>query len=95
MQLQTHSAVAQTDAHPTRSDLCSWQAGGGGGVAAEVSAVLGLFADKRMLLLAPYFIYSNWFYTFQFSVFNGRLFNARTQARDGAVFCPTLPAAVS
>ena len=34
----------------------------------------------QMLALAPLFLYSNWFYAYQFACFNAALFSARTQA---------------
>ncbi len=45
----------------------------------ETVASLRMLWDPRMLCLLPYFVYSNFFYTFQFSVYNAGLFNARTQ----------------
>ena len=43
----------------------------------------------QMLALAPLFLYSNWFYAYQFACFNAALFSARTQARHHA-FTPPL-----
>ncbi|KAF7721011.1 hypothetical protein EC973_005561 [Apophysomyces ossiformis] len=37
----------------------------------EALEVFKLFKDWRMLILIPLFIGSNWFYTYQFNVFNG------------------------
>jgi len=52
----------------------------------------------QMLALAPLFVYSNWFYAYQFACFNAALFSARTQvllpppADSFGCFCPLLHA---
>mmetsp|Transcript_38588 Transcript_38588/g.83911 ORF Transcript_38588/g.83911 Transcript_38588/m.83911 type:complete len:480 (-) Transcript_38588:252-1691(-) len=40
----------------------------------------------KLLLLAPLFLYANWFYTYEFDSFNGALFNVRTQGLCNAFF---------
>lgn len=45
----------------------------------EVVAVLKVFGDKRMVVLIPMFLSSNWFYSYQFSTVNG-YFSVRTQS---------------
>eukprot|EP01050_Picozoa_sp_SAG11_P025038 SAG11_NODE_5523_length_1536_cov_1.781489_1_plen_235_part_00 len=55
---------------------------------AEAKATLGMFRRREMLLLTPMFAYSNIFYGYQFGVFNGGLFNARTQGLNNT-FCET------
>ena len=55
-------------------------------VGAEVLGMLSLFSQPRMLALAPLFIYSNWFYSYQFSCFNATLFTVRTQGLNNAFY---------
>lgn len=55
-------------------------------VGAEVLGMLSLFRQPRMLALAPLFIYSNWFYSYQFSCFNATLFTVRTQGLNNAFY---------
>ena len=55
-------------------------------VVSELQALCRLLLDWRMLSLAPYFIASNWFYAYQFTCFNARLFDARTQGLNNAVY---------
>jgi len=52
----------------------------------EVKAMLNLVLDRRVLCLLPLFIYSNWFYTYQFGCFNAKIFNARTQGLSNMAF---------
>ncbi|KAJ9056186.1 hypothetical protein DSO57_1035750 [Entomophthora muscae] len=42
--------------------------------------VLKVFTDWKMLYLVPLFVASNWFYTYQFDLFNGAINNMRTRA---------------
>jgi hypothetical protein len=58
-------------------------------VSSELLALCHLFLDWRMLCLAPYFIASNWFYAYQFTCFNARLFDTRTQGLNNAVYWMT------
>lgn len=55
-------------------------------VGAEILGMLSLFSQPRMLALAPLFIYSNWFYSYQFSCFNATLFTVRTQGLNNAFY---------
>ncbi|KAG0256000.1 hypothetical protein DFQ27_005972 [Actinomortierella ambigua] len=52
----------------------------------ELTSVLKLFLDWRMLVLTPMFLSSNWFYAYQFTVVNGVYFNVRTQALNNAFY---------
>ncbi|KAG0221788.1 hypothetical protein BGW41_006530 [Actinomortierella wolfii] len=52
----------------------------------ELTSVLKLFFDWRMLVLTPMFLSSNWFYAYQFSVVNGAYFNVRTQALNNTFY---------
>eukprot|EP00656_Telonema_subtile_P010941 TRINITY_DN15340_c0_g1_i3.p1 TRINITY_DN15340_c0_g1~~TRINITY_DN15340_c0_g1_i3.p1 ORF type:complete len:440 (-),score=106.14 TRINITY_DN15340_c0_g1_i3:120-1439(-) len=45
----------------------------------EASGILKLFVNRSLLMLAPLFVYSNFFYTFHFSLYNNRLFTVRAQ----------------
>jgi MFS family permease len=42
--------------------------------------------DKRLLALAPLFVASQWFYAWQFTCYNARLFNARTQGLNNSIY---------
>ena len=48
------------------------------------SEIVGLFTclrkDPYIVLLFPFFLTSNWFYTWQFNDYNGALFTLRTRA---------------
>lgn len=44
----------------------------------EARNLIATFKDPKMMLLAPLFAYSNFFYAVQFEGYNGRLFNTRT-----------------
>ncbi|CAM6093608.1 unnamed protein product [Calypogeia fissa] len=53
----------------------------------EAVEISKLFMDWRMMLLAPMFLASNWFYTYQFNAFNGGgLFSTRTRAFNGTFY---------
>ncbi|KAG0255995.1 hypothetical protein DFQ27_005967 [Actinomortierella ambigua] len=52
----------------------------------ELTSVLKLFLDWRMLVLTPMFLSSNWFYSYQHSTVNGGYFNKRTAALNGALY---------
>ncbi|KAG0337528.1 hypothetical protein BG004_007612 [Podila humilis] len=52
----------------------------------ELTSVLKLFLDWRMIVLTPMFMSSNWFYSYQFSTVNGVYFNTRTQAINGILY---------
>ena len=57
----------------------------------EALATLRLFRHREMLLLTPLFVYTGWFYPYQFSVFNAGLFNARTQGFNNIFYwCASL-----
>ena len=45
----------------------------------EAAATLRLFRHREMVLLTPLFVYTGFFYPYQFGVFNAGLFNARSQ----------------
>ncbi|CAG8747777.1 5777_t:CDS:2, partial [Dentiscutata heterogama] len=47
--------------------------------AEEITGVLKIFIDWKMLLLFPMFIASNWFYAYQFNGVNAFYFNIRTR----------------
>ena len=53
---------------------------------AELVAMGALLVDRRTVALAPLFLFSNWFYAFQFTCFNARLFDARSQGLNNAVY---------
>ena len=55
-------------------------------VCAELRAMGRLLLDRRSLALAPCFIFSNWFYAFQFTCFNARVFDARTQGLNNTFY---------
>uniref|UniRef100_A0A1D1YEQ1 UNC93-like protein 2 n=1 Tax=Anthurium amnicola TaxID=1678845 RepID=A0A1D1YEQ1_9ARAE len=46
----------------------------------EITGVLKLFLDWKMIMLIPMFIASNWFYAYHFNVVNAGYFNIRTRA---------------
>jgi hypothetical protein len=46
---------------------------------AELQGMGELLRQPRVVLLLPFFAYSNWFYTYEFGTFNAGIFNARTQ----------------
>jgi hypothetical protein len=53
----------------------------------EAIEVLKLFKDKKMLLLIPLFAGSNWFYTYQFQVYNSPGFmSIRARALNNLVY---------
>jgi hypothetical protein len=52
----------------------------------EVSGMMRLLLDPRVLALLPLFIYTNWMYAYQFTCFNSRLFTARTQGLNDAFY---------
>jgi MFS family permease len=53
----------------------------------ETVQIFKLFGDWKMLALAPMFIASNWFYTYQFNCFNGGgLFSTRARAFNGTFY---------
>lgn len=52
----------------------------------ELSGMSSIFLDKRMLSLAPLFFYSNFFYTFHFSLYNSRMFTVRTQGFNNCFY---------
>jgi MFS family permease len=52
----------------------------------ELHAMLQLLLDRRTLALAPLFVSSNWFYAYQFTCFNARLFDTRTQGLNNAFY---------
>ncbi|KAI9298796.1 hypothetical protein K502DRAFT_170014 [Neoconidiobolus thromboides FSU 785] len=49
-------------------------------VLSEAIGALKVFTDFKMLALLPLFLASNWFYTYQFDLYNGILFNVRTRS---------------
>ena len=53
---------------------------------AELVEMGALLVDRRTVALAPLFLFSNWFYAFQFTCFNARLFDARSQGLNNAVY---------
>ena len=56
-------------------------------VSTEVTAILKLFQDWRMLCLIPMFFSSNWFYTYQFNDVNGGgMFTTRTRGMNGTLY---------
>ena len=57
-----------------------------GTVSSELTGMLSLFGRPRMLMLAPLFVYSNFFYAYQFTAYNSALFNARTQGLNNAAY---------
>ena len=55
-------------------------------VYAELRAMGAMCVDGRILPLLPYFVYSNWFYAYQFDCYNKQLFDARTQGFNNALY---------
>eukprot|EP00966_Prymnesium_polylepis_P149584 3455678-Prymnesium_polylepis.1 len=55
-------------------------------VSAELRGLLAVLRDWRMHALAPLFLYSNWFYAYQFVAYNSALFNARTEGLNNAFY---------
>ncbi|KAJ1976098.1 hypothetical protein H4R34_004099 [Dimargaris verticillata] len=55
-------------------------------VFSEFLQVLKLFTNKWMLALTPAFFVSNFFYTYQFNVVNGALFNTRTRGFNSVFY---------
>lgn len=83
------SGLALTLRHPSkvvRSDGTTCEVSALPDVYAELAAILSLFTDRRMLMLSPLFLYSNWFLGYHFGVYNGGLFNARTQGFSTACY---------
>lgn len=56
------------------------------GTQAELQAMGQLLLRWKTLALLPIFAYSNWYITIQFSVFNTRLFDARTEGLTTMVY---------
>ncbi|EZG61407.1 putative major facilitator family transporter [Gregarina niphandrodes] len=52
----------------------------------EILGALKASMNKYMLLLLPFFVASNWFYTYQFNYVNGTLFNIRTRGLNSAFY---------
>ncbi|KAF9927954.1 hypothetical protein FBU30_002742 [Linnemannia zychae] len=52
----------------------------------ELTAVLRLFTDWRMLCLVPMFFSSNWFYTYQFNAVNTLNFSVRTRSMNSMFY---------
>ena len=52
----------------------------------EARATLALFRDARLVALVPLFLYSNFFYTFQFGGFNHRLFDVRSEGLNNVFY---------
>ncbi|KAI8394089.1 major facilitator superfamily domain-containing protein [Radiomyces spectabilis] len=53
----------------------------------EAVEIMNLFKDWRMLILIPLFAGSNWFYTYQFQVYNGGgYFNLRARGLNNLVY---------
>lgn len=52
----------------------------------EIKGAIAASFNKYMLLLFPFFIASNWFYTYQFNFVNGSLFNIRTRGFNSCVY---------
>jgi len=57
----------------------------------EVRGMWQQLTDRRLLALYPLFLYSNWFYAYQFDCFNAPLFDARTQGLNNALCAPAQP----
>lgn len=55
-------------------------------VGTELWGMLASFSDRRVLALLPLFAYSNWFYAYQFTCYNARLFDTRTQGLNNALY---------
>ena len=52
----------------------------------ELGGMVRVCVQPQMLALAPLFLYSNWFYAYQFACFNAALFSARTQGLNSAFY---------
>ncbi|KAJ7568612.1 hypothetical protein O6H91_01G040200 [Diphasiastrum complanatum] len=52
----------------------------------EGCEILKLFRNKKLLLLAPAFIASNFYYTYEFNNINGMLFNVRTRGLNNVFY---------
>ncbi|KAJ1972862.1 hypothetical protein H4R35_004440 [Dimargaris xerosporica] len=52
----------------------------------EFLQVLKLFGNKWMIAMTPAFFVSNFFYTYQFNVINGSLFNTRTRGFNSVFY---------
>jgi hypothetical protein len=52
----------------------------------EVRGMARQLTDRRLVALYPLFLYSNWFYAYQFDAFNAPLFDARTQGLNNALY---------
>lgn len=55
-------------------------------VGPEIRGMIRLLSDWRVLALLPAFIYSNWFYAYQFTCYNSTLFTARTQGLNNVFY---------
>ena len=55
-------------------------------VCPELRAMACLVVEWQAIALIPLFLYSNFFYAFQFACFNGRIFSARTQGLNNAAY---------
>lgn len=55
-------------------------------VGPEIRGMIRLLRDWRVLALLPAFIYSNWFYAYQFTCYNSTLFTARTQGLNNVFY---------
>eukprot|EP00326_Haptolina_ericina_P006316 CAMPEP_0181211036 /NCGR_PEP_ID=MMETSP1096-20121128/23567_1 /TAXON_ID=156174 ORGANISM="Chrysochromulina ericina, Strain CCMP281" /NCGR_SAMPLE_ID=MMETSP1096 /ASSEMBLY_ACC=CAM_ASM_000453 /LENGTH=256 /DNA_ID=CAMNT_0023302401 /DNA_START=1 /DNA_END=771 /DNA_ORIENTATION=+ len=52
----------------------------------ELRALSQLVGDWRLIALTPLFLYSNWFYAYQFVSYNSKLFNARTEGLNNTFY---------
>jgi len=52
----------------------------------DARGILSMFQSRTMLLLAPLFLASNWFYSYQFNAVNAHLFNVRTRGFNNIVY---------
>eukprot|EP00958_Prasinococcus_capsulatus_P024092 scaffold3720_cov401-Prasinococcus_capsulatus_cf.AAC.15 len=52
----------------------------------EARGILQVILERRMWALMPLFIYSNWFYTYEFAVYNAGIYNTRTQGLNNSLF---------
>ncbi|KAI9203160.1 major facilitator superfamily domain-containing protein [Polychytrium aggregatum] len=57
-----------------------------GNIIGEAIEVLKLFGNWRMLLMAPCFLASNYFYAYQFNYINGHFYNVRSGSFNGALY---------
>ncbi|KAG1206222.1 hypothetical protein G6F35_011276 [Rhizopus arrhizus] len=77
--LPPRKVIRSDGAHVSLHKFSNWKR--------EALEIIRLFTDWRMLILIPFFAGSNWFYTYQFNVYNGPYFmHIRARALNNLLY---------